>query len=111
MRLPPAPQRQLSANHTATGAGTRVDRHLVAASLLCGVRLSACRRLFRRRPAGFVKLPAPPERAAAARKGWPHVCLALLLAVPALAQNFENSPRVHELIRAGTLYLSLEDAL
>src|SRR6266853_1299392 len=39
------------------------------------------------------------------------IVLALLLAVPALAQNFENSPSVHELIRAGNLYLSLEDAL
>ena len=25
--------------------------------------------------------------------------------------RFENSPRVHELIRAGTMYLSLQDAL
>ena len=27
------------------------------------------------------------------------------------AVRFENSPRVHELIRAGNLYLSLQDAL
>src|SRR5215472_2623184 len=27
------------------------------------------------------------------------------------AVNFTNSPRVHELIRAGNLYLSLQDAL
>src|SRR5205823_3551847 len=48
--------------------------------------------------------------------------LALLLAAgPGLAQTdiprmnppvrYENSPRVHELIRAGNLYLSLQDAL
>ena len=30
---------------------------------------------------------------------------------PAPAVRFENSPRVHELIRAGNLYLSLQDAL
>src|SRR5215469_3020321 len=48
--------------------------------------------------------------------------LALVLAAgPVFAQtgiprmnspvNFDNSPRVHELIRAGNLYLSLQDAL
>jgi len=46
---------------------------------------------------------------------------ALMCLVPALAQtpipgmtvtvDFDNSPRIHELIRAGNLYLSLDDAL
>src|SRR5208283_1107748 len=38
----------------------------------------------------------------------------LLCAGPAMAapqDSFQNSPRVHELIRAGNLYLSLQDAL
>jgi outer membrane protein len=35
----------------------------------------------------------------------------LALATCAWAQTFDNSPRVHELIRAGNLYLSLHDAL
>jgi outer membrane protein TolC len=39
--------------------------------------------------------------------------LLFLLCLPAFSQtvNFDNSPRVHELIRAGNLYLSLQDAL
>ncbi len=44
------------------------------------------------------------------------ILCALLLCAPALAQTppqttYENSPRVHELIRTGNLYLSLQDAL
>ena len=38
----------------------------------------------------------------------------LLCAGPGMAapqDSFQNSPRVHELIRAGNLYLSLQDAL
>src|SRR5260370_21617669 len=32
-------------------------------------------------------------------------------AIAQTAAQFQNSPRVHELIRAGNLYLSLQDAL
>jgi len=43
------------------------------------------------------------------------ILAALCSAAPVLAQtpqvSFENSPRVHELIRSGNLYLSLQDAL
>src|ERR1700693_3442508 len=51
----------------------------------------------------------------------PRSAIALILAGTLAAQTgiphatppvrFENSPRVHELIRAGNLYLSLQDAL
>jgi outer membrane protein len=53
------------------------------------------------------------------RKNWGAATLALLLTSnPALTQGriqtqirYENSPRVHQLMRAGNLYLSLPDAL
>src|SRR5690242_9570765 len=54
-------------------------------------------------------------------RGRPHkllsLCLACLLAgVPGVAQtaprvNFDNSARLHDLLRAGNLYLSVQDAL
>ena len=53
------------------------------------------------------------------RKNWGAAVLALLLTASlALSQGrtqtqirYENSPRVHQLMRAGNLYLSLPDAL
>src|SRR5579872_4588220 len=69
-------------------------------------RLSSCLALML--AAG--SLPAAPPQVpdsgdGAPRFAWPHKSMRIR------PLNFQNSPRVHELIRSGNLYLSLSDAI